>query len=391
MDAAILMSLDKDTLVAITSVVTLLTALLLATFSKVVPEGIEGHRLWVIAFLMYSVSSGLGLVNGLLPFAIDKYLSAMLEVVAGCLLYAGVCRFFESPIPRRAITFFVTAEVVALAISALVADGEVLLTLSLTAARSVLPLGIGIEAWCHRPRSRALSGALLGAVAAISQSVVVALYALAHFSVDDHHTPFIDISQRLFQGAEMSLAIVGAVAMIQVVNDRIRLGLEFLASHDSLTGTLTRRAFVEQYRRELARSRRSESYPSVILLDVDNFKKINDVHGHATGDRVLQELCGIISGCLRTEDSLGRYGGEEFVVLLPGTSKEEAFHIAERVRATVEERNFGADGVPLSCTVSIGIAACCEGSGANESLDRADSAMYQAKAAGRNRTVLHPA
>lgn len=203
MDAAILMSLDKDTLVAITSVVTLLTALLLATFSKVVPEGIEGDRLWVIAFLMYSVSSGLGLVNGLLPFAIDKYLSAMLEVVAGCLLYAGVCRFFESPIPRRAITFFVTAEVVALAISALVADGEVLLTLSLAAARSVLPLGIGIEAWRHRPRSRVLSGALLGAVAAFSQSAVVALYTVTHF-FDNHHTPFIDISQRIFQGAEMS-------------------------------------------------------------------------------------------------------------------------------------------------------------------------------------------
>ena len=388
MEATIFMSLDRGTLIAITAVVTMLTASLLATFSKVVPEGIEGHRLWVAAFAMFAVSSGLGLVADAVPLGILRYVAALLEVAAGSLLYIGVCRFFERPVPCHALAAFVATEVAILLASVLLGTDGGAIEISLYLARSLLPLAIGRVAWQSRPRSRVLSGALLGALAAYAQAAVVAFYAAERLA--ERYLGLSAASPNLFLCAEMALAIVGAVAMMQVLNDRIHHGLEFLASHDSLTGTLTRRAFIDQYHRELARSRRNGRFPAVILLDVDNFKSINDRLGHSEGDRVLQRIASIAEGCLRAGDTLGRYGGEEFVALLPGASRSEAFHVAERVREAIENHDFHP-GQSLRCTVSIGIAECAEDHAAGETLDRADAAMYRAKAAGKNCTVLDAA
>ena len=123
------------------------------------------------------------------------------------------------------------------------------------------------------------------------------------------------------------------------------------------------------------------------MLDVDHFKRINDTYGHQTGDEVLKEVTRRITKAVRTYDSLGRYGGEEFLILLPGCSREQIDQGAERVRAAVDDGPIFVDESAVSVTVSIGAAVTACSTSAEEMLSAADIALYQAKI-GRNRTVL---
>lgn len=161
--------------------------------------------------------------------------------------------------------------------------------------------------------------------------------------------------------------------------------LEQLASTDELTGAWNRRQFDEVVDRELDRSRRYGHPLSLMMLDLDLFKTINDKHGHAEGDRVLQHVAECIRGALRRSDSLTRWGGEEFVVLMPDTGISNAAVLAERVRAAIAAYSIEGFG---SVTVSIGVAKAVASESRDQWVERADAALYRAKNAGRNRVEL---
>jgi diguanylate cyclase (GGDEF)-like protein len=161
-----------------------------------------------------------------------------------------------------------------------------------------------------------------------------------------------------------------------------------LARRESLTGCFNRRAFYELFQREADRSRRLGEGLTVVFLDIDHFKPVNDRHGHEVGDRLLQQLAIRVQGAIRETDLLFRWGGEEFLLLLPHTAPAEASALAERVRAAVAERGFPGGGGhgPLSMTVSLGIAGTMELPVDPDALvAEADAACYRAKAKGRNR------
>ncbi len=158
-----------------------------------------------------------------------------------------------------------------------------------------------------------------------------------------------------------------------------------LARRDSLTGIANRRALEEELAREVARAARSGAPLSVVALDVDRFKAINDEVGHAAGDAVLAAVAEAAAGALRAGDLLARTGGEEFAALLPGATLDEAAEAAERIRARVEGARIPAAGRPLAVTVSLGCAALRAGEGGVSLLARADEKLYEAKRAGRNR------
>jgi two-component system cell cycle response regulator len=164
--------------------------------------------------------------------------------------------------------------------------------------------------------------------------------------------------------------------------------LRFQATHDPLTGVLNRGAILETLRRELERSARSNSSTGLLMLDIDHFKKINDTHGHLTGDYALREVTHRLLNSVRTYDSVGRYGGEEFLVVMPGCAGDELDHGAERIRAAVDSGPMELNGVTLSITVSLGAAVTDGGSITDlQILAAVDSALYHAKSIGRNRTV----
>jgi diguanylate cyclase (GGDEF)-like protein len=161
-----------------------------------------------------------------------------------------------------------------------------------------------------------------------------------------------------------------------------------LAIRDELTGSHNRRHLIRLIENEKERTARLGSLFCLCLLDIDHFKRINDTYGHLAGDAVLREFAATVQRQIRGSDSFGRYGGEEFLLMLPETSVEEAGALAERVRVSIA--GLGFPELPdLALTVSIGIAEFGIGEPISQTLARADEALYQAKASGRNRVVRY--
>ncbi len=172
--------------------------------------------------------------------------------------------------------------------------------------------------------------------------------------------------------------------------EEARAAAQRLAWNDELTGSLNRRRFAEMVRREIIGAERTGKPLTVALLDLDDFKRINDRHGHAAGDAVLREVASTIRGVMRATDLSARWGGEEFCIALPGADLEGAVLVAQRVRAAIGALRVSTDaGEVISCTATIGLA---ERGDRDETLDalfnRADRAMYRAKQSGKNRVML---
>lgn len=167
--------------------------------------------------------------------------------------------------------------------------------------------------------------------------------------------------------------------------------LKRLSETDPLTGTFNRRRFLELAERQLLLARRHGYPTSLLLVDFDRFKQINDRFGHAGGDRVLRDATGAIAEALRESDVLARFGGEEFIVLLPHTAASGARLVAERVMQAVSDHTFEHDAQPIQVTVSIGGVGCSASSTPLDRLtSRADTLLYEAKHAGRNCCRIEP-
>lgn len=157
---------------------------------------------------------------------------------------------------------------------------------------------------------------------------------------------------------------------------------------DDLTGLANRRCIRERIDAEHSRSQRTGQTYALILADVDHFKLCNDNYGHDAGDRLLVELAGLLRQALRAQDFVGRWGGEEFMFLLPDTGLEGAHSLAEKIRGAVEEKTFSiADGA-AGVTLTMGVTACRPEENAEAVMLRADTALYAGKNAGRNQVVV---
>ncbi|MBY6220210.1 GGDEF domain-containing protein [Marinobacter nauticus] len=183
----------------------------------------------------------------------------------------------------------------------------------------------------------------------------------------------------------MLMAFVRKVAVDGFIS---REKLHEIATTDPLTGLLNRRAFMPLVRQEYARATRSDSVFSVILADLDKFKKVNDTWGHEAGDLVLLETATRLGSCLRQQDALCRWGGEEFLILLPDTDAEGAMIVAEKCRRQMADRAIDIHGVDHTQTLSLGAAEHRTSEGIDPLIIRADEALYWAKEHGRNRAHL---
>jgi diguanylate cyclase (GGDEF)-like protein len=162
------------------------------------------------------------------------------------------------------------------------------------------------------------------------------------------------------------------------------------AGTDSLTGLLTRALVLDGLARELHRAEREDRPLSVLIADLDHFKRVNDTFGHPGGDAVLRETAERMRVALRGYDLLGRYGGEEFLAVLPGCDQARTRQVAERLRAAVAERPMAAAGSPVGVTMSVGTATAWAGADAVALIQAADAALYRAKAHGRDRVEAAP-
>src|SRR3989344_5239000 len=319
--------IDPRTAIVLISAMSALMALVLWALKRSYPPSIQGLGQWAQALLIIVVGGILAASRGQLPEILTTAVPNFLLCWGVYGLYAGTQRFYGvRPAPRRWLTVGVIVYIAVIQLVRL-------------ATTFFLPMGDTI-----------LSGTPQHVLFIASFSVSVLLFS------------------------------VGAVL---VAGDRLRAELELLATRDSLTNTLTRRYMDEACAIELERSHRTVQPLAMLMLDLDHFKTINDTHGHQAGDRVLVEFAAKVQRCLRSKDLLGRFGGEEFALLLPNTPLDAALQVAERIRAACVPQ-----GNEVGCTVSIGVTLSLP---QNDSMDkllaRADAALYEAKNTGRNRVV----
>jgi len=181
------------------------------------------------------------------------------------------------------------------------------------------------------------------------------------------------------------LAFFAAIERDLTEHKMLQSRLEVLASTDALTGLPNRQAIMNRAEKEFARARQTQLPLSIVMIDVDHFKAINDQHGHAAGDHVLKEVGAICQDVLRGSDVIGRIGGEEFVLLLPGAPQASAEQVAERMRARLAGTQINLHEKAFTVTASFGVATLSDDDNTlQEILDRADEAMYHAKHGGRN-------
>lgn len=192
------------------------------------------------------------------------------------------------------------------------------------------------------------------------------------------------VHQRLLFGFGAVATMVASLSFMVMCSERYHEDLARKASTDSLTGVYNRRMLDELGQRLIAESVRHQHHCSMLMIDIDHFKNINDNYGHGVGDGVLKNTVDILCTSVRAEDIVGRFGGEEFVVLMPETTLADATLVAERICRTMGQSSIYHRGSVVKCTVSIGAAQLQTGQSLQQWLDHADRALYQAKSQGRN-------
>lgn len=200
-----------------------------------------------------------------------------------------------------------------------------------------------------------------------------------------------------YQGAQAQYLTINllatvfiALGLIVITQDTLSRDLERLASYDALTGVLTRRVILSFLDKAISKVERSGRPLALMMIDLDHFKRVNDDYGHRVGDQVLTEVLAVIESALRKDTYIGRYGGEEFLVVMPDTNIMQLKEVAERIRRVVAETPVKSHGHTLYCTISIG-AMIIDKKNVNTVEDpvmSVDKAMYQAKVHGRNQVVI---
>jgi diguanylate cyclase (GGDEF)-like protein len=247
----------------------------------------------------------------------------------------------------------------------------------------IMPHLDGVEV-CRAIRQRALEPYLyiiLLTVKGEQQEIIEGLEAGA----DDYVTKPFDV-------LELKARLRAGRRILELQEQLIasREQLRFEATHDTQTGLLNHEAILETLRREVLRACREGTSLGVIMVDLDHFKSVNDRYGHMAGDLVLREVSRRLQLSMRPYDSIGRYGGEEFVVVAPGCNLEKARLLAERLRTSIGSEPIQDSVVSISVTASLGVSTALNAKGADQVLRATDEALYTAKVQGRNRVVVKP-
>ena len=376
---------DPRTYLLVTNLLGVLCALVLWVQARSFPEEIKGLGDWAKAVGLIAFASGLSALRGILPSLLTVVMSSALFLFGQLWIIVGLLRYCGRPVVWRPALDVIGAlliVIVWLTYGSQHYQGRLFLMALAHIAFSAFGVTL---AWQAQPRgfgSRFLCGFFL-------LGLIVAVYRIATLpSVPDRVDDLFDqgLIQQLYLGF-FSLGVLGlSIGFILLANERLRIDLEFMATRDPMTGALNRRAFFGRAEVEWSRSQRTRRPLAAITSDIDFFKKVNDTHGHHIGDLVIKDFYNRTGQMLRIPDILARFGGEEFVILLPETGLAEARQVAEQIRKEIGKQRVKE--LP-AYTVSLGVAVAQGGSGTPESIEAllalADEQLYQAKARGRNR------
>lgn len=386
------LDLDLRTVMLMTAGVNLLFAGILMLVGRHA-GAIKGARQWALGDLCIGLSFG---AAGLLPEPPLTWVIVLLAMMVGAgigLLYSGIEAFkgkrcnYTVPVALAAL---MAMQNIWFAVLHDDVQGRIAanwLVYSLVHAACAWSLFVRIEKPMRTAYWLAAASFAFVALATGARAVDTVLPAVSEVRLFEANTA----SQSAFFVASMA-QISLSFALVLLINYRLANDLRRLAAIDALTGLLNRGSLEGEATRLAARASRSGGNIALILIDVDNFKGVNDLHGHPAGDEVLRQLAALMTLMTRSGDCLGRYGGEEFCMVLPETSEADAAALAERLRQRYADLRVAWRGEMLSGSISIGVAdARLAGVDMAAMVVAADKALYRAKGDGRNRVVLYSA
>lgn len=375
--------LDLRTVLVLSGAMGGVMAIVVVAMRRSYPPSIRGLGAWAAALAMMFLAGVLASRRDALPHLVTINAATALLWFGQYVGLLGSQRFFGQPVRHaRWVWPIAVALLVQLWFTHVEPDfrARLMLTTVLTAVLS------GVHASLIF-RRRPLTFARSLAVGVLALLVLVQLLRLATALDNGASGDFFDGEQplQLLYITAFSVAILlFSMSMVLMASERLHQELAHLVSHDSLTNAVTRRHLTVACRAELERCRRHGRHLAVLVMDLDHFKQINDTHGHQAGDAVLVRFVATVKGLLRPPDMVGRFGGEEFVAMLPEVTLAEAAAVAERIRSVVTTSE-----ALYRCTVSIGVALSEQPADTVEALvARADAAMYLAKKGGRNRVEV---
>jgi diguanylate cyclase (GGDEF)-like protein len=377
---------DPRSFILISALLGLLCACIFFILRHSFPKDIRGLDHWAVACLAMMMSAILFSLRGSISVLYSSFLANILVVGGIMLMYASLRRFEGHRQHYRQLIAILVAMALLLICPTFIRDDYRMRIIVVSAVNTTLFAACAMA--IQQMKQRSLKELFTKIVFLFAASVSLLRYITAILQHDTLR-PEADTSilQRLYMATFSFSVLALSLGFMLMVNRKLRLKLERVALHDSLTGTYTRGAFFDLLGKEMARSHRSSEPVSLLMLDLDNFKAINDRYGHLGGDQVLVDFAQKVNRILRPQDVFGRYGGEEFTVLLPNTSQEEACHVAERICLLSEQAD--SQDIPRY-TVSIGMTTvrqhCPD---INAFVRRADHALYEAKKLGKNRVAMH--
>lgn len=356
----------------------------LITFSlrKHFPNAIHGLKEWVYFPIFAFLSSLLYSLQGFVHHLVSMALPNVLLVLAIMAQATGVFKYYGVPYSRRIAGAFLVVSLVFFIFTSGQPEFFQERVAYVSASMTIILWSEVRLIWKHRADSFAAK-MLLFVIAWLSTVMVVRFVTI--WSAEDQ-TKIFDFSliQALYLASFGFGVVLLSISGILLATEKVHAEIENLLRHDVLTGAKSRLAIVEIAAYEFGRAQRATAPFSVLLMDIDHFKAINDQFGHQTGDRVLKEFTLLVKDQLRKPAEVGRYGGEEFLVTLPDTRAEDALKVAQRISQALQQ-----SALDPKVTVSIGLAQVQPGQDPSlEALiDRADQALYEAKKAGRDRII----
>jgi diguanylate cyclase (GGDEF)-like protein len=371
-------SLDPRSLIILAGFMTLVMSLVLGFMRRYYPPSVLGLGYWAWTPVIWTASIGMFVVSNEAWIDWIRLLGNGLLIGGYALFYIGCRRFFAQPSAWQRVLAGWGLTMLALAwFSWGHPSYDARATVATLAIVCLYAATLGFL-WRHGSRNFPVR---MVQFTLSLHMVVLLVRLLKYFSGNAvHDLMAASMVQTLYLGSYALVVLLLCIGAVLMATDRVRTELEHMASHDALTGTLNRRAILDVCAGEHERSVRYGQAFSLMMIDLDYFKAVNDTHGHQHGDRVLVHFANCTRAALRRADRFGRYGGEEFLAVLPHAVTDAALPVAERIRTAQ------TTGHALACTASIGVT---HWRGPDDSLDamlgRADAALYQAKAQGRNR------
>ena len=374
-----------------------LSVVMLLVLSSLQDSGARGIREWSVANGMAVLALPLFAGRGMVADVLSIEVANTLLLGTTSMMLAGFRRHLALAVPWRRLGAGVALGLVAIVVLHHGVDAPAWRMVAMSLLHAGLCLEMGALLWpAVRPavsRNARRYPVLFSACAAFANAAAQLARALVYGAqAGGARLPWDDatVSMVFFSFGALALPAL-TLGAVMMANADLVARARHAADHDHLTGASSRRAFFELAARDQARALRHGVPLSLLLFDVDHFKRINDSYGHAAGDRVLVEIVQRANAAVRSIDAVARLGGEEFAVLLPDTGADTALLVAERLRRGLERSPDAAGGIDVGYTVSIGVATLGRGESIEAMLSRADAALYTVKAGGRNAVAAAPA